>query len=175
MAGLTVREDIGKMMDEKIRRSAKGDRTPADTLQRIMTASDRLSVSRSGELVIESVLALDLLKEYGSPLYVVSEATLRTNFRRVRQAFTDVWPTAVNILYAIKANNNLAIRAILFQEGAGGDCFGDGEFYATFLGGADADKIVVNGSNKTYDEVERAAKLGVRINIDAEDELGFVE
>lgn len=173
--GATVREDIGKMTEDDIRRSAKGDRTPADTLQRIMTASDRLSVSQGGELVIESVPALELLKEYGSPLYVVSEATLRTNFRRVRQAFTDVWPTAVNILYAIKANNNIAIRAILFQEGAGGDCFGDGEFYATFMGGADADKIVVNGSNKTYEEVERAAKLGVRINIDAEDELGFVE
>jgi diaminopimelate decarboxylase len=163
------------MPHEAGRRNAYTDRTPADTLARIATDTDRLSITPNGELRIEGVRAIDLLQEHGSPLYVVSEDTLRTNFRRVRKAFSDAWPTTVKILYAIKANNNLAIRAILYQEGAGGDCFGEGELYATFMGGADPDKIVVNGSSKTYEEVERASRLGVRINIDAEDEIGFVE
>jgi diaminopimelate decarboxylase len=164
-----------KLVEDALQRATGGDITPFDTLKRVATPSEMLSTTPGGDLLIEGVQAVDLLKEHGSPLYVVSEATLRANFRRVRKAFMDVWPTAVNILYAIKANNNLAIRAILFQEGAGGDCFGDGEFYATFVGGADPDRIVVNGSNKTYEEVERAAKVGARINIDVEDEIGFVE
>jgi diaminopimelate decarboxylase len=163
------------MPHEAVQRGANIDRTPEDTLARIATASDRLSVTPDGELLIEGVRASDLLQAHGSPLYVVSEDTLRTNFRRVRKSFSEAWPTAVRILYAIKANNNLAIRAILYQEGAGGDCFGEGELYATFMGGADPDRIVLNGSSKTYDDVERAAGFGVRINIDAEEEIDFVQ
>jgi len=151
------------------------DKTPADTLDRITTPAEMFSVAPSGDLMIDGVRAVDCIERYGSPVYVVSEAALRANFRRIRKAFTDHWPKRVNILYAIKANNNLAIRAILFQEGAGGDCFGDGELYATFMGGADPDTIVINGSNKSYDEVRRAAELGIRINIDSEDEIGFAE
>ena len=60
------------------------------------------------------------------------------------------------ILYSIKANNTLAIRAILSDEGAGGDCFGLGELHATLAGGADPGLLVMNGSNKTREEIEAA-------------------
>ncbi|MDA1258111.1 MAG: hypothetical protein O3C10_09775, partial [Chloroflexi bacterium] len=118
--------------------------------------------------------AESLLDEYGSPLYVVSEATLRKNFRRIRDAFQSRWPRPVNVMYAIKANNNLAIRAILHEEGAGGDCFGEGELYATFLGGADHDKLVMNGTNKTYAELSAAVRAGVRVNVDGADEIAML-
>ena len=75
------------------------------------------------------------------------------------------------MLYAIKANNNLAVRAILHQEGAGGDCFGEGELYATFMGGADPRKIVMNGASKTEAELRDALAAGVAINVDSEDEI----
>ncbi|MBT5319568.1 MAG: diaminopimelate decarboxylase, partial [Chloroflexi bacterium] len=100
------------------------------TLDGVATANDHLSSDDSGMLHIEGRSAESLLEEFGSPLYVVSEATLRTNFRRIRDAFQSRWPKPVNVMYAIKANNNLAIRAILHEEGAGGDCFGEGELYA---------------------------------------------
>jgi diaminopimelate decarboxylase len=130
---------------------------------------------RSGELRIEGVRAIDLLQKHGSPLYVVSEDTLRMNFRRVREAFSDV-----QLAFA----ETVAARAFLVQNRAYGEVivrldriedFDGRRPCATFMGGADPDKIVVNGSSKTYEEVERAARLGVRINIDAEDEIGFVE
>jgi diaminopimelate decarboxylase len=122
------------------------DKTPADTLGRITTPVEMLSIAPSGDLMIEGVRATDCLEQHGSPLFVVSEAALRANFRCIRKAFTDHWPKRVNILYAIKANNNFAVRAILFQEGAGGDCFVDGELYATFMGGADPDRSMVAAS-----------------------------
>lgn len=143
-------------------------------LDGVVTANDHLSSDGSGMLHIEDRSAESLLEEFGSPLYVVSEATLRTNFRRIRDAFQSRWPKPVNVMYAIKANNNLAIRAILHEEGAGGDCFGEGELYATFLGGADRDKLVMNGSNKTYAELTAAVKAGVRVNIDAADEIAML-
>jgi diaminopimelate decarboxylase len=109
-------------------------RTPAQQLEAVMTQTDRLAVSPDGELLIENISATQLLGQFGSPLYVFSESTLRDNYRRIHQAFDDAWPGTVNIMYAIKANTNLAVRAILHQEGAGGDCFSEGELYATFKG-----------------------------------------
>jgi diaminopimelate decarboxylase len=143
-------------------------------LDGVATANDHLSSDADGMLQIEGRSAESLLEEFGSPLYVVSEATLRTNFRRIRDAFQSRWPRPVNVMYAIKANNNLAIRAILHEEGAGGDCFGEGELYATFLGGADHDKLVMNGTNKTYAELTAAVKAGVRVNIDGADEVAML-
>lgn len=147
---------------------------PAEELMKVLTQTDRLSVASSGDLMIEECLAKDLLEQFGSPLYVVSESTLRENFRRVYRIFSDLWPSPINVLYAIKANNNLAIRTVINQEGAGGDCFGEGELHATFAGGADPTKIVLNGSNKSPALLRKAVEMGVTINIDAEDEIRFI-
>jgi diaminopimelate decarboxylase len=144
--------------------------TPAEYLESVRTRSDRLTVDANGELLIEKVAASDLLERFGSPLYVFSEATLRDNYRRIRNAFERQWPEPVNIMYAIKANTNLAIRAILHQEGAGGDCFSEGELFATFEAGADAAKIALNGSLKSETSLRIAVERGVTVNIDAADE-----
>ena len=145
--------------------------TPAQQLEAILTRTDRLSVDGEGDLLIEDVKGTGLLQRFGSPLYVFSEATLRENYRRIRRAFTDVWPGPVNIMYAIKANTNLALRTILHQEGAGGDCFSEGELYATFKAGADPQKIALNGGYKTVECLRIAIERGITINLDAEDEI----
>lgn len=145
--------------------------TPEAQLESVLTPTDHLSVGQDGGLMIESVSAAALLQDFGSPLYVFSEATLRQNYRRIRQAFVDVWPDAVNVMYAIKANSNLAVRAILHQEGAGGDCFSEGELYATFEAGADPGTIALNGGCKSLRSLEIAVERGVTINIDAESEV----
>jgi diaminopimelate decarboxylase len=140
-------------------------------LEEVKIASDDLDVDPTGHLLVGRQRAWDLISRFGSPLYVISERTIRTNYRRFYGAFAANWAAPINVLYAIKANNNLAIRALLSQEGAGGDCFGQGELYATFVGGADPAKIVMNGSSKTDDDLREAVRLGVRVNIDAEDEI----
>jgi diaminopimelate decarboxylase len=145
--------------------------TPADQLEAIRTGSDQLGVDASGELAIEGAGVTELLERFGSPLYVFSEATLRENYRRIRNAFESQWPEPVNIMYAIKANTNLAVRAILHQEGAGGDCFSEGELFATFEAGADAAKIALNGSLKSERSLEYAVQKGITVNIDAADEI----
>jgi diaminopimelate decarboxylase len=143
-----------------------------DDLAPIRIPSDQLTRDSTGVLQVEGANALELVREYGSPLYVISERTLRANYRRLHEGLAARWPGSFGILYAIKANNNLAIRAIMHDEGAGGDCFGEGELYATFAGGADPERVVLNGSNKTYRDLRTAVELGVRVNIDGEDEIG---
>jgi diaminopimelate decarboxylase len=147
----------------------------SDDLAKILMSTDTLSVGDDGTLYVEGCGIQQLEQTYGSPLYVVSEASLRANFRRISQAFSEAWPGTVRTLYAIKANNNLAIRAILNSEGAGGDCFGLGEMYATFRGGADPHNVVLNGSNKTAAEIDEAVSRNIMINIDAVDEVFYID
>ena len=149
--------------------------TPAEALTQVLTPSDRLSVDQSGDLSIEGARATDLVAEFGSPLFVYSDATLRANYQRARAAFEAVWPGPINVMYAIKCNPNFALRAVLFDEGAGGDCFGIPEIEATFAGGADPALIALNGGNKTWAEVHRAVEIGITINMDAEEEIDLIE
>jgi len=148
--------------------------TPRQTLEDMLVQSDNLSVTKEGELMIDGLLAKDLLESFGSPLYVVSEKTLRENYRRIYRTFSENWPAAVNVLYAVKSNNNMAIRAILSDEGAGGDCFGEGEFFVTMQAGTDSAKMIINGSNKQFSFIQTAIEHDIIINIDVEDEIEFI-
>ena len=147
------------------------EETTAELLARVLTPGDHLSVSTDGVLHVEEASVSDLLRRFGSPLFVLSDATLRANYRRIRAAFESAWPGPVNVMYAIKCNPNFAVRAVLHQEGAGGDCFGNGELEATFAGGADPSLIALNGSSKTIAALARAVELGVCINLDDEEEI----
>jgi diaminopimelate decarboxylase len=149
-------------------------RTGTELLDRIRMASDRLTVDATGALVIDGIPAPVLAARFGTPLHVVVEAALRENYRRIRRAFASCWAAPVNVMYAIKCNNNLAIRAVMTSEGAGGDCFGLGELYATLAGGADPRLLVMNGSNKSFDEVAAAVALGVTINVDSTEEVAHL-
>ena len=124
-------------------------------LDAVLTPSDRLTVE-GGRLLIAGQDVGGLLRNYGSPLYVAVEDTIRTNYRRIRDAFIACWPAPVTVMYAVKSNNTLAIRAMLSQEGAGGDCFGLGELHACLVGGTDPRRMVMNGSNKSKDERARS-------------------
>lgn len=155
-------------------RDRDDSKTGIERLDRIRMASDRLTVDVAGALAIDGIAAPALAQRFGTPLHVVVEATLRENYRRIRNAFTACWAAPVNVMYAIKCNNNLAIRAVMTSEGAGGDCFGLGELYATLAGGADPRLLVMNGSNKSFDEVAAAVSLGVTINVDSTEEIEFL-
>ena len=94
--------------------------TSEQQLRRILIGSDQLSVLPPGELAIEGSRVSDLVSTYGSPLFVMSDTTLRENVRRIRNAFESEWQAPVNIMYALKCNPNFAVRAVMHEEGAGG-------------------------------------------------------
>jgi diaminopimelate decarboxylase len=132
-----------------------------------------IRVDDDGLLRVEGRAAGDLAEEYGTPLYVTSEAQLRANVRRLRQAFESRWPR-VTLLFATKSNANLAIRRVLVEEGVGGDCFGLGELTLSFRAGVAPELLVLNGSNKQPPELRAAIDAGVTINIDDPTELDLV-
>jgi diaminopimelate decarboxylase len=147
--------------------------TGAALLDAIRVESDALDVE-AGVLHIDGADPRALVEAYGSPLYVTVERTLRANYRRIHRALAARWPAPINVLYSIKANNTLAIRRILTDEGAGGDCFGMGELTATLRAGTDPRLVAMNGSNKTREEIDAAIAAGVTINVDGTDELDYL-
>jgi diaminopimelate decarboxylase len=139
----------------------------------IVGADGPIRVDEDGVLWIEGRSAPKLAEEYGTPLYVTSEAQIRANVRRLRQAFEAGWPR-VTLLFATKSNANLAVRRVLVEEGVGGDCFGLGELTVSLRAGVAPDLIVLNGSNKQPAELRAAIEAGVTINIDDRSELDLV-
>ncbi|MDP6804996.1 MAG: alanine racemase [Rhodospirillales bacterium] len=135
--------------------------------------SEFFGIGDNGNLWCDGCDVDALADEFGTPLHVFSENQFRHNYRRFRDAFQAHYPD-VKILFANKSNNGLAMRHIMNQEGAGGDCFGHNEMYIALLAGTDPKALVLNGSNKEADEIELAVTNGVCINIDAMDEVDVI-
>lgn len=132
---------------------------------------DSLSM-REGCLFIEECEVTALAREFGTPLFVISETHLRRNLRRYKTAFEQCWPEGrVRILPAFKASPLLAVRQILTAEGCGCDVFGHGELEGALRGGVAPADISVNGSIKDREIIRQAVDMGSRIVLDSPREL----
>lgn len=131
----------------------------------MFTIKNHLQIENS-HLTIGGVDSLELIEQYGSPLYVTNEERLRANFRRYSDAFPDA-----DLYYAAKANANFTILRIMADEGAGADVFSDGELYMALLAGIPKEKVLFNGNSKSDGELLMAVKTGVRVSLDSLDEL----
>lgn len=120
------------------------------------------------QLMIEDIAAQDLAKEFGTPIFVISENQLRQNARRIKKAFQDQWPEGqVDVYPAFKAAPYIAIRRILSEEGYGCDTFGPSELEGALRGETNPQKLSVNGSLKSREVIARGIEVGARIVIDA--------
>jgi hypothetical protein len=61
------------------------------------TFHKHLKSNSKGALEFEGIAIPDLAAQYGSPLFVLSENTIRENYRRIHRAFADVYPTEVSL------------------------------------------------------------------------------
>jgi diaminopimelate decarboxylase len=135
---------------------------------------DILSI-RGGRLFVEDVAADALARQFGTPIYVMSENGLRRRIRRYIRAFQERWPEGpVHILPSIKANYALALRNLLTQEGVGCDTFGLPELHAALQSHVPPELISVNGSSKDRPLVEKALRAGARITLDSPREVALV-
>ena len=124
-------------------------------------------------LTIGGCDTVELAKQYGTPLYVIDEATLRAICNDYKKAFQGY--SNIKMMYASKALSNLAIAAILDQEGFGFDTVSAGEIYTVYKAGVDMSKVLFNGNNKTRKEIELALELNVgRFSVDNFYEAGLL-
>jgi diaminopimelate decarboxylase len=114
----------------------------------------------TGELEIGGVSLVDLGNEFGTPVYVYDEQTLRQTARGFREAFTAAYPDS-RVVYAGKAFLTTAIVQILRQEGLGLDVVSGGELAVGLRAGMPPHEITLHGNNKSEEELREALDAGV--------------
>lgn len=107
-----------------------------------------------------------LVEQFGSPLYILDEETLRAACQQYRQACNRYYPAESQVLYASKAWNCLAICAIARSEGLGIDVASGGELYTALQAGVNPTQIYLHGNNKSVKELKLAAVWGCTIVVD---------
>ncbi len=120
-----------------------------------------------GAITVGGVSVLDLVAQYGSPLFVFDEADVRERARNYVKAFmADDITTKVH--YAGKAFLTTRIAQWLVEEGLGIDVASVGELEIALRAGVNPSHIVMHGNNKSVADLERAVEVGVgRIVIDS--------
>ena len=124
------------------------------------------SLDGEGRLEVGGCRLSDLARTYGTPLYVLDEATLRGTCRAYREALQQHYPGPSLALYASKANSSLAITALVAAEGLGLDAVSAGELLTALQGGMPAARIVLHGNHKSREELALAAERGVTVVAD---------
>lgn len=122
---------------------------------------------------MDSKVLSKLAGKYGTPLYVYDGVLIREKYRRFHSAFKRSYPEGkVKVLYAYKANTNLAVCHLLRRAGAGADVVSGGELEtAVETVGLRPDDVVYTSNSKTPRELEKALNFGVTINLDSLSEL----
>ena len=121
---------------------------------------------KDDHLFIGDVDANKLAEEYKTPLYVIDEQKVRSNYQKLYNAFSSKYED-LHMCYAAKANTSLAVMKILEDEGSYIDAVSPGEIYTALLAGFTPDRIVFTGNNVTDEELLYAHQAGVMINLDS--------
>jgi len=116
----------------------------------------------------------DLMKDYGSPVFVISEQRLRDNVRQLRRAFETRYPSVI-YAWSYKTNYLNAVCSTMHQEGAWAEVVSGFEYEKARNLGVPAERILFNGPHKKRAILERVVAEGGRIHIDHLDELYLLE
>src|SRR3989339_364035 len=117
-------------------------------------------IRNNGHYEIGGVDVADLARQYGTPLYVLDEVTLRNQCRAYVDSFHQAYPNS-EIAFASKALCTLGVAKIASDEGLGFDVSSGGELFTVLKAGADPKKIYFHGNNKTLKEIEEGIKAKV--------------
>ena len=119
---------------------------------------------------IDGVSVQSLMAEYGSPLFVLSERTLRRNYQDAYRAFSTRYPN-IQFAWSYKTNYLNAVCRVFHQEGSWAEVVSGFEYQKALGNSVPGNKIIFNGPEKTNEELKLATENGSLIHIDHFDEL----
>lgn len=121
------------------------------------------------ELHVEQVRLSDLARQYGTPLFVYSSASMLSALAAYQRGFSG---RNAQVCYAMKANSSLAILQLFARAGCGFDIVSGGELERVLAAGGQADKVIFSGVGKTRSEMQRALAAGIAcFNVESQAEL----
>ena len=124
-------------------------------------------LNSSGEITIAGCSITELAKEFGTPLYIYDEETIRQMCRQFTGGFSEVYERS-HIEYSSKAFANPAVAKIIAEEGLHMDVVTGGELAFARAAGFPAERLNFHGNNKDRRELGEAIDYGIgRITIDS--------
>ncbi|MDZ4204650.1 MAG: hypothetical protein U1C46_07505, partial [Bacteroidales bacterium] len=127
-------------------------------------------IERTPKTHIDGVPVQDLIAKYGSPLFVISEKTIRSTYKKVKKAFTMRYPK-VQFAWSYKTNYLDAVCNIYHQEGSWAEVVSGFEYDKAIKNGVSGKKIIFNGPDKTTEDLHKAIVNDSLIHIDHLDEF----
>ncbi len=112
----------------------------------------------------------DLIGEFGSPLYVISEKTIRETYKKAKHAFTTRYPK-VQFAWSYKTNYLDAVCRVFHSEGSWAEVVSGFEYDKALLNGVKGSQIIFNGPDKNDEDLKKAVENDSLIHIDHFDEM----
>jgi len=107
---------------------------------------------------------LSIAQQEGHPVYVYDANKIEQQFSRLQNAFSGIEKLRIN--YACKALSNLSVLGLMKKMGSGLDTVSIQEVQMGIEAGFEPQDIIFTPNGVSLEEIERAAKIGVQINID---------
>ena len=127
-----------------------------------MKLRGNMRVNTAGHLEIGGCDTIELARDFGTPLYVLDEAMVRSQCRSYQESLAAIYPDSM-VIYAGKALMTMAVCRIIHEEGLGLDVVSGGELYTAFKAGFPMEKVFFHGNNKSSEELLMALEYGVGI------------
>ncbi|MEC9485302.1 MAG: diaminopimelate decarboxylase [Candidatus Izemoplasma sp.] len=116
--------------------------------------------NKEGVLHIGGLSTKELVKHYGTPLYVYDESYIESRLDTFKTVFTSTQFNA-NIAYASKALLNKKIVKMIQSHNLYMDSVSGGELYVIKESGFDMSRVLFHGNNKSIQELSQAIAYGV--------------
>jgi diaminopimelate decarboxylase len=130
---------------------------------------------KDDRLLVAGQDTVELVRRFGTPLYLFDEATLRQQCADFRDEFARRYPRS-RVIYAAKAFLGQGLARLIAAEGLGLDVVSGGELSLAHSAGFPMERVYFHGNNKGRDELELALTLGVgRVVVDNFHELSLLE
>lgn len=130
---------------------------------------------RNGRLHIDGHDAVELARDYGTPLFVYSEPRIRHNIARLKQVGDNVG-CGFKLCYAAKAMSTLGVLRAVRDAGCDLEVNSGGELWKALKADFRGDQLNFNGLSKEAWEIELAIENGVyAIQVDSLYELSLIE
>ncbi|MES2998430.1 MAG: diaminopimelate decarboxylase [Pseudomonadota bacterium] len=127
----------------------------------------------NNHLQVENLPVSRIVKQYGTPCYIYSYAELIKQWNTFCDALAEY---SHQICYAVKANSNLSILAILAKLGAGFDIVSGGELARVIAAGGNPEKSIFSGVGKSRKEIREALQANIAcFNVESHEELLRIE
>jgi diaminopimelate decarboxylase len=119
---------------------------------------------------IDGVPVKNLVAQYGSPVFVLSEKQIRRNYQGAVRSFKTRYPK-VQFAWSYKTNYLNAVCKVFHQEGSWAEVVSGFEYHKALGNGVSGNHIIFNGPDKKEEDLILAIENHSLIHIDHYDEL----